>query len=116
MRAKVYVTLKRAVLDPQGKAIARSLQHMGFSEVEDVRIGKYVELQVAAKSADDARARLDEMCKKLIANTVIEDYRIEIDAKLGAIATRIACARPSLPVLRRAMSGTRRRRCRRAIS
>ena len=79
MTAKVYVTLKRAVLDPQGKAIARSLHHMGFSEVADVRIGKFVELKLESQSAETARARLEEMCRKLIANTVIEDYRIEIE-------------------------------------
>ena len=80
MKAKIIITPKKAVLDPQGKAVARSLQHMGFAEVGDVRVGKFVEVELAASSADEARRRLDEMCKKLIANPVIEDYRIELDA------------------------------------
>ena len=73
MKVKVYVTLKTGVLDPQGQAVARTLGRMGYEEVEDVRIGKYIELEV--DRAD--RARLEEMCKRLLANTVIEDYRIE---------------------------------------
>ena len=73
MKVKVYVTLKAGVLDPQGQAVARTLGRMGYEEVQDVRIGKYIELEVAR--AD--RARLEEMCKRLLANTVIEDYRIE---------------------------------------
>ena len=73
MKVKVYVTLKHGVLDPQGQAVARTLGRMGYDEVQDVRIGKYIELEVA--SAD--RARVEEMCKRLLANTVIEDYRIE---------------------------------------
>jgi len=77
MHAKVYVTLKRGVLDPQGQAVARSLGRLGFDEVKDARIGKYIEL---ALDGDRARAekRLREMCEKLLANTVIEEYRYEI--------------------------------------
>jgi len=78
MQARVYVTLKRGVLDPQGKAVARSLGSMGFDEVEDVRLGKFVELKLTDRSPEAAKARLEEMCKRLLANTVIEDYRIEI--------------------------------------
>ncbi len=74
MIAKVYVTLKRGVLDPQGQAVARALGRLGFDEVKDARIGKYIELQV--DSADDKR--LKDMCEKLLANTVIEEYRVEI--------------------------------------
>jgi phosphoribosylformylglycinamidine synthase subunit PurS len=74
MLAKIYVTLKQGVLDPQGQAVARALGRLGFSEVKDARIGKYVELQVEA--ADEAR--LKDMCEKLLANTVIEEYRVEI--------------------------------------
>ncbi len=74
MTAKIYVTLKRGVLDPQGQAVARALGRLGFGEVKDARIGKYIELQVEA--ADEAR--LKEMCEKLLANTVIEEYRVEI--------------------------------------
>ncbi len=77
--ARVYVTLKRGVLDPQGSAVGRALRTMGYDEVEDVRLGKYIELTLRdGESPDAARRRLDEMCKKLLANTVIEDYRIEI--------------------------------------
>ena len=73
MKARVYVTLKEGVLDPQGQAVARTLGRMGYEEVKDVRIGKYIELDVA----EGNRGRLEEMCKRLLANTVIEDYRIE---------------------------------------
>jgi phosphoribosylformylglycinamidine synthase len=77
-RVKVYVTLKRGVLDPQGSAVGRALRTMGYEEVEDVRLGKYVELTLRdGESEADGKRRLDEMCRKLLANTVIEDYRIE---------------------------------------
>ena len=74
MKAKVYVTLKNGVLDPQGKAIHHALEALGFSGVNDVRQGKYIELDLAdgASAAD-----IDEMCRKLLANTVIENYRVE---------------------------------------
>jgi phosphoribosylformylglycinamidine synthase subunit PurS len=73
MKVRVFVTLKQGVLDPQGQAVARTLGRMGYEEVKDVRIGKLIELEVATSD----RARLEEMCKRLLANTVIEDYRIE---------------------------------------
>ena len=75
--AKVFVTLKRGVLDPQGQAVARSLGRLGFDEVKDCRIGKYIELQIDGDAAT-ARERLEKMCEKLLANTVIEEYRIEV--------------------------------------
>ncbi len=78
MKAKIYVTLKRGVLDPQGKAVQGTLARLGFEEVGDVRIGKYVELELSETDESRARTRLKEMCEKLIANTVIEDYRIEL--------------------------------------
>ncbi|MBS2032382.1 MAG: phosphoribosylformylglycinamidine synthase subunit PurS [Deltaproteobacteria bacterium] len=78
MNARVYVTLKSGVLDPQGKAVARSLAGLGYSEVTDVRIGKVMELQLDGADPVAAKARLDEMCRRMLANTVIEDYRIEI--------------------------------------
>ena len=78
MHARVYVTLKRGVLDPQGKAVARSLSTMGFEEVEDVRLGKFVEVRLDETDPARAKARLEEMCQRLLANTVIEDYRIEL--------------------------------------
>ena len=79
MKAKVFVTLKRGVLDPQGKAVAHGLQSLGFAGVEDVRIGKYLELTLGAGPREDAERRVREMCEKLLANTVIEDFRFEIE-------------------------------------
>jgi phosphoribosylformylglycinamidine synthase len=78
MRVKIFVSLKNGVLDPQGKAIERSLHTLGYSEVQDVRVGKYLELEVDAPSRAAAELRIREMCDKLLANTVIEDYRFEI--------------------------------------
>ncbi|MGD9763085.1 MAG: phosphoribosylformylglycinamidine synthase subunit PurS [Candidatus Binatia bacterium] len=78
MRAKVYVTLKPGVLDPAGKAIERALHALGFEEAHDVRLGKYVELHVDGDAAG-VPGRVDDMCRKLLANGVIEDYRFEID-------------------------------------
>jgi len=79
MRARVFITPKRGVLDPQGKAVERSLHHLGYTEVQDVHLGKYIELSLDGVSRDDARQRTDEMCRRLLANGVIEDYRFEID-------------------------------------
>ena len=78
MRAKVFISLKEGVLDPQGKAIERSLHTLGYGEVQDVRVGKYLELEVDAPSAAAAELRIREMCDKLLANPVIENYREEI--------------------------------------
>lgn len=77
MKAKVYVTLKAGVLDPQGQAVSQTLGRLGFEEVKDVRIGKYVELEIDETDEARAKQRITEMCKQLIANTVIEDFRIE---------------------------------------
>ena len=77
MKAKVYVTLKSGVLDPQGQAVARALGRLGFAEVKDARIGKYIEVQLA-DDVQDVDAHLKSMCEKLLANTVIEEYRYEI--------------------------------------
>jgi phosphoribosylformylglycinamidine synthase len=77
--ARVFVTLKRGVLDPQGSAIARGLHALGYGEVEGVRLGKVVEVTLReGVPAEDERRRLEEMCRKLLANTVIEDFRIEL--------------------------------------
>jgi phosphoribosylformylglycinamidine synthase len=73
----VVVTLKRSVLDPQGQAVGRALGALGFTEVKDVRLGKIIELDLEESDARKARERLKEMCEKLLANTVIEEYRIE---------------------------------------
>lgn len=78
MQAKIYITLKQGVLDPQGKAVKHSLETLGFSEVADVRIGKYIELKISDDSRANAESRIKEMCEKLLANTVIESYRFEI--------------------------------------
>ena len=74
MKTRIYVTLKNGVLDPQGKAIRHALEGLGFSGVEDVRQGKYIEIEHADGVTD---ADLEAMCRKLLANTVIENYRIE---------------------------------------
>ena len=81
MRVKIFVSLKNGVLDPQGKAIERSLHTLGYNEVQDVRVGKYLELEMDAASREAAEIRIREMCDKLLANTVIEDYRFEISSE-----------------------------------
>ncbi len=78
MKARITVTLKSGVLDPQGRAIANALNSLGFGNVEDVRQGKLIEVQLKAEGEEQARAELDAMCKQLLANTVIENYRVEI--------------------------------------
>lgn len=80
MKARVHVTLKSGVLDPQGKAIGHALGSLGFSGVGEVRQGKLIELELKETDAAKARAQVKEMCEKLLANTVIEDYRIDVDA------------------------------------
>ncbi|MGG0655123.1 phosphoribosylformylglycinamidine synthase subunit PurS [Rummeliibacillus pycnus] len=77
-KVKIYVTLRESVLDPQGSAVKGSLHTMGYNEVEDVRIGKYLELQIDP-SERDIDGIVKEMSEKLLANTVIEDYRYEIE-------------------------------------
>ncbi len=79
MKAKVHVTLKPGVLDPQGKAVLSSLHSLGYDEVGGVRIGKYMEVALDAATREEAEKRLGEMCEKLLANTVIENYRFEIE-------------------------------------
>jgi phosphoribosylformylglycinamidine synthase len=81
VKARVYITLKPGVLDPQGQAVGSALSRLGFAEVQDVRIGRYIEidLQDGASPLGDERARLTEMCQRLLANPVIEDFRCELD-------------------------------------
>ena len=79
MLAKVYVTLKEGVLDPQGKAVEHSLVSLGFKEAVDVRIGKYVVIKLAGVTKRDAGKRVRQMCEKLLANPVIESYTIEVE-------------------------------------
>tara|TARA_B000000557_G_C20696485_1_gene409677 strand:- start:81 stop:314 length:234 start_codon:yes stop_codon:yes gene_type:complete len=76
MKIKVIVTLKNGVLDPQGKAIQQTLNGMGFSEVNEVRQGKYFDIEVGEIDENKAKSKVDEMCKKLLANLVIENYKI----------------------------------------
>jgi phosphoribosylformylglycinamidine synthase PurS subunit len=78
MKARVFVTLKNGVLDPQGKAIGHALNGLGFSSVGEVRQGKVIDLDLAENDEKAARASLREMCEKLLANTVIEKYEIEL--------------------------------------
>ena len=78
LKAKVHVTLKPGVLDPQGKAVQHSLSALGFSGVEQVRQGKYIEIDLAEKDRARARETLDAMCRQLLANLVIENYAIDI--------------------------------------
>ena len=79
MKATIYISLKNGVLDPQGKAIENALGQLGFDSVENVRQGKMIELKLADTDANLARDRLQEMCEKLLANTVIEDYDIRLN-------------------------------------
>ena len=79
MKAKVYVTLKNGVLDPQGKVIQSSLSQLGIEGVEDVRVGKYMEVVLKDMGREEAQRLLDDACRLLLANTVIENYRIEIE-------------------------------------
>jgi phosphoribosylformylglycinamidine synthase len=76
--ARVYVTPKRGILDPQGKAVQHSLHALGFPEVGDVRVGKYIELKLREVGKDAAMERVREMCERLLANGVIEDFRVEL--------------------------------------
>ncbi len=79
MKARVYVTLKAGVLDPQGQAAKHTLGRLGYGEVEGVRIGKYIELTMDETDPARAKERAAAMCEGLLANTVIEDYRVEIE-------------------------------------
>ena len=78
MKARVFVTLKNGVLDPQGKAIGHALTGLGFAGVGEVRQGKVIDLELGESDAAAARSKLTEMCEKLLANTVIEKYEIEL--------------------------------------
>ena len=78
MKARVHITLKRGVLDPQGKAIAQALGSLGFAGVGEVRQGKYIEIELAETDRAKAAAAVEAMCHKLLANTVIENYAIDL--------------------------------------
>ncbi|MDB4867508.1 MAG: purS [Cohnella sp.] len=79
MKAKVYVTIKQNVLDPQGNAVQGALHSLGFGEVAKVRIGKFIEVELNAADRAQAEQQLKAMCEKLLANTVVEDYRFELE-------------------------------------
>ena len=83
-QAQVYVTLRPSVLDPAGTAVRSGLEHMGYDNVEKVRIGKYIEVSLTADSEETAKQQLDRMCDQLLANPVIENYRIELQAMATA--------------------------------
>lgn len=86
MRARVFVTLKPSVFDPQGTTVADALHTLGYAAVRDVRQGKYFELDIDAPTSDEARRIAGEAADKLLANPVIESYRIEIDTTAEAVA------------------------------
>jgi len=79
MVARVFVTLKPGVLDPAGKAVEQGLHSLGFEEVSGVRLGKYLEFKLAETDPAKARSRVEQMCRKLLANTVVENYRVELE-------------------------------------
>ena len=81
MNVRVYITPKKGILDPQGVTIERALPALGFAGVSGVRVGKFIELSLDADglSAEQARAQVDEMCRKLLANPIIEDFTFEVD-------------------------------------
>jgi phosphoribosylformylglycinamidine synthase PurS subunit len=78
VKAKIHVTLKSGILDPQGKAIEHALATLGYNAVANVRVGKYMELELSEPAKDKAEAQVKAMCEKLLANTVIEEYRYEL--------------------------------------
>jgi phosphoribosylformylglycinamidine synthase subunit PurS len=78
MKARITVMLKNGVLDPQGKAIAHALHSLGFDQVEDVRQGKLIEVELKAADEASAKGEVEAMCRQLLANTVIENYRVEL--------------------------------------
>jgi phosphoribosylformylglycinamidine synthase subunit PurS len=78
-KATVYVTLRESVLDPQGNAVQESLHSLGYDEIGEVRIGKYMELEIDSNDQKNAEERVKDMCEKLLANTVIEDYRFDLN-------------------------------------
>ena len=83
MKAQVFVTLRKEVLDPQGKAVANALRASGFDEVGDVRVGKFMEVAIDTKDREAAAERVRSMCQKLLANPVIEDFRFELEEEEG---------------------------------
>ena len=81
MQVRVFVTPRKGILDPQGRAVESSLQSLGFKNVSDVKVGKYITLEIEACTASEARDEAKKMCEALLANPVIEDYRFEVDGE-----------------------------------
>ncbi len=79
MKAKIIITPKKAVLDPQGKTVQNALAHMGYTGVGAVHVGKYLEIELTGSDKETARKYIDEACHKILSNPVIEDYRLEIE-------------------------------------
>jgi phosphoribosylformylglycinamidine synthase len=79
MKAKIIVTPKKAVVDPQGKAVQNALEHMGHQGITAVHVGKYLEIDLNGIDREEARRKLDEACHRFLSNPVIEDYRLEIE-------------------------------------
>jgi phosphoribosylformylglycinamidine synthase len=79
MKAKIIITPKKAVVDPQGKTVQSALEHMGYREVSAVHVGKYIEIDLQGTDAEAARKSLDAACHKFLSNPVIEDYHLEIE-------------------------------------
>ena len=79
MKAKIIITPKKAVLDPQGKTVQNALEHMGYQGVQAVHVGKYLEIELTGSDKEAARKSLDDACHKFLSNPVIEDYRLEVE-------------------------------------
>ena len=79
MKAKIIITPKKAVVDPQGKTVQSALAHMGYTEVGAVHVGKYLEIELTGADEESARKQIDDACHKILSNPVIEDYRFEIE-------------------------------------
>jgi phosphoribosylformylglycinamidine synthase len=79
MKAKIIITPKKAVVDPQGKTVQSALEHMGYTGVGAVHVGKYLEIELAGADSETARRQLDDACRKFLSNPVIEDYHLEIE-------------------------------------
>ncbi len=84
MKVHVYVTMRKGVLEPQGRAVSRSLLDLGYGSVKDVRIGKFMEVELEDLPPEEANQVMEEICRKLLANPVIEDYRYEIVENVGS--------------------------------
>ena len=79
MKAKIIITPKKAVLDPQGKTVQNALEHMGYSGIQAVHVGKYLEVELSAGDKETVRKQMDEACHKFLSNPVIEDYKLEVE-------------------------------------